>query len=85
MIKLIVCDFDDSLALEYDFIASGYRVCSNYIANKIQSYSNTEIEYIFWSMFKRSPQNVFNRTLQQLGLDNDTDLLNQLINLYRYK
>ena len=84
MIKLIVCDFDDTLALEYDFIASGYRVCSNYIASKIQSYSKTEIEGFFWEAFKQSPKNVFNRALQQLGLDNDTDLLNQLINLYRY-
>ena len=35
MIKLIVCDFDDTLVLERSFIESGYVACSSFLSEKI--------------------------------------------------
>lgn len=83
MIKLIVCDFDDTLVLERSFIESGYVACSSFLSEKIDIKSE-KIKEVFWSKFEQSHSNVFDASVEKLLGRKDDKLTQKLIEIYRF-
>ncbi len=81
MIRLIICDLDDTIFPEYDYVISGYRE----IAKKYSKKMDIDSESIFdqlKSSFDTFVINPFNSFIEKNSLnDNEMD---KMIDIYRY-
>lgn len=81
-VEIIVFDLDDTLYLERDFAHSGFRATADWIeANTgIAHFAETCAEIFAAGDRAR----IFDRALEQVGLAHRTDLIAQLVDLYRF-
>lgn len=81
MIKVLVFDLDDTLFPEHEFVLSGFQVVSNWVAKK---YSLLEFFEVAWQFFKEGKRNqIFNLTLEKLGVEYDPCMIQELVQIYR--
>lgn len=83
MIKLAVCDFDDTLVLERDFIKSGYARAADFLVEEGFIESAKEAESALWREFSKSPKNVFDRFAKNFLPGAPAELVGKLIQIYR--
>ncbi|PWM30861.1 MAG: hypothetical protein DBX55_03885 [Verrucomicrobia bacterium] len=83
MIKLAVCDFDDTLVLERDFIKSGYARAAEFLAEEGFAENAEEAESALWREFSKSPKNVFDRFAKNFLPGAPSELAEKLIQIYR--
>lgn len=81
MIKVVLFDLDDTLYPEIDYVKSGFSEVAKVIASKI-NLTDTEIYELTMALFNDSKNNVFNRLVEQLNLDNS--ILPTLIKTYQF-
>ena len=83
MIKLVVCDFDDTLVLERSFIESGYVACSSFLSEKTDI-KPEKIKEVFWRKFEQSHSNVFDTSVAELLERKNDKLVQELVDIYRF-
>lgn len=78
MNKAIIFDLDDTLISEYDYVLSGFYEVDKYLKQEcgINCYE------LLIQLFSKDKQNVFNRLLAKISLNDDMFLKN-IINIYR--
>jgi putative hydrolase of the HAD superfamily len=83
MITTVIFDLDDTLHDEVEYCKSGFRTVADFLAGS----SNVPAQDIFntlWNQFKAgNRKNTFNKTLDEIGIDYDDNLIQELINVYR--
>lgn len=82
MIKAIVFDLDDTLISEKEYIKSGFKAISNILAKEYRLEEETIYETMY-SLFELDSKNVFNRLLDELEIEYNTEYIKYLINEYR--
>lgn len=84
MIKAVVFDLDDTLISEMQYIESGYKKIAIKIKNDYRlEISEYEIYSLMIYLFKIDSKNVFNRTLEILGIEYTLEYIKELVNCYR--
>lgn len=81
MIKMIVCDLDDTLMSEYDYVMSGYRAVSEYIKDK----AGVNSEILFAELkyhFDRHSEDPFNEIIGKYGISDA--LKSEMLRAYRF-
>jgi len=79
--KAVIFDLDDTLYPEIDYVISGFKVVSKFIACKINRNYDLILNELL-DLFKLDRKNVFNRYLKQYNLDKE--IIEECVNLYRY-
>jgi putative hydrolase of the HAD superfamily len=82
MIKAVVFDLDDTLILERDYIRSGFSIITKKISEDFQI-DEDDISKVMNYIFKISSTNVFNSTLDFLGVCYRDSYIKELVNVYR--
>lgn len=80
MIKLLISDLDDTLYPEVNFTYSGFRVVSDYLANKYHLSSEHLFQFLKKSFLNGFRGNNFNLLLDEFNIKEN---INNLINLFR--
>ncbi len=80
MSAVVVFDLDDTLYLERDYVRSGFKAVDDYLqVKKIDGFFT-----VAWIFFQNGGRgNTFNVVLEKLGVAYDTQLIQQLIRVYR--
>lgn len=83
MVKMVVFDLDDTLYPEMEFVLGGFRASADVL------YSITQGQVDAFSLFVSILENeggekVFDKALERLGLARTDDLIQRLVNAYRY-
>ncbi|KPH75933.1 HAD family hydrolase [Oceanobacillus caeni] len=82
MIKAVIFDLDDTLVPEEQYVKSGYYHIARILEKKL-NYSKENLYNLLIRLFKSSPQKVFNRLYETLGISyKEADILN-LVEEYR--
>lgn len=81
--RLIICDFDDTLALERDFIKSGYRHVARFLCGKFGGLGECACVQIFEEEFRISRQGVFDRSVERIFGAPNQALALELVEQYR--
>lgn len=80
-IKAIVFDLDDTLFPEHEFVLSGFKSVGDWILNQ---YTISNFFDVAWNLFKAGERGrIFNQALVTLGLEDDTSLIQELVQVYR--
>ena len=83
MIQIVIFDMDDTLYDEIDYCKSGYHACSNWLSTKF----NVDADQIYTAMlneFNTGNRNrIFNSALDISGINRDSDLITELVQIYR--
>ena len=82
MISVIICDFDDTLVSELQFIRSGYSACAKIVSEYGIDEKIAEKTFLIESL--QSYKNVFDRSVKKLFGRENPDILKRLIAEYRY-
>lgn len=77
----IVLDIDDTLYLERDYVASGFRAVGRYVASTRGVSRFADVAALHFAMGRRG--DIFDRTLATLGMADDPMLIGDLVALYR--
>lgn len=81
MIKLIICDLDDTLMSEYDYVLSGYRAVSKHMEN-MTGLDSRRLFSELKDCYDRHKKDPFNDILSKHGLSDS--LKEEMIRVYRY-
>ncbi len=81
MIKLIICDLDDTIFPEYDYVISGYREIAKKYNEKVGINTNSIFNQLKAS-FDADIENPFNAFIEKNNLN--LNEINAMINIYRY-
>jgi putative hydrolase of the HAD superfamily len=79
--KLIVFDLDDTLFPESEFVLSGFHSVSRWISAQYSIFDFDEVAVSLFSEGHRG--DIFNKALDAIGLKYDSQLLQELVNIYR--
>jgi putative hydrolase of the HAD superfamily len=80
-IKILVFDLDDTLFPEREFVLSGFQAVSDWM---LQQYSVSGFFDVAWNLFEAGKRGkIFNLTLDQLGVEYESNLVAELIQVYR--
>jgi len=82
MIKAVIFDLDDTLAPESEFVYSGLRIIAIELSTRYGLPLMKTYEDLI-STFNENPKNVFNRTLETLGIPYTNKDIVDLVNIYR--
>jgi putative hydrolase of the HAD superfamily len=78
---VIVCDLDDTLYLERDYVASGFRAVGEWAEQKL---SLPEFGNVAWTLFEAGHrERIFNVALNKLDVAVDSGLIEQMVAVYR--
>jgi putative hydrolase of the HAD superfamily len=78
---VIVCDLDDTLYLERDYVASGFKAVGVWAEAQL---SLTEFGHVAWKLFEAGRRDrIFDIALQELGVREDRGLIQQMVAIYR--
>ncbi len=78
---VIVCDLDDTLYLERDYVASGFKAVGGWAETHL---SLANFENVAWRLFQAGRrERVFDAALHELGVAGDSDLIQQMVSVYR--
>jgi putative hydrolase of the HAD superfamily len=81
MTRVVVFDLDDTLYLERDFVRSGFAAVGRWLE---AHYGVNDFEAYAWDLFLAGGRgDVFDRTLPQIGLEPQPELLRRLVGVYR--
>lgn len=81
MLKAVVFDLDDTLFPEYEFVWSGFQAVSDWVATK---YASTGFFEVAWQFFQQGNRNnIFNLALEKLRVEYETDVIQELVQIYR--
>lgn len=80
--KIVVFDLDDTLISEREYIDSGFRAVAEVISKQTKL-SKDDIKNKMDELFKKNSLNVFNRTLNELGITYEMKYIKELISTYR--
>ena len=82
--SVLVFDLDDTLYLERDFVASGFREVAHVLGQLI----GTEAIQVFrfmWGLFENGSRgHIFNQALREFKQEDNDELVTELINIYRF-
>lgn len=78
---VVVCDLDDTLYLERDYVASGFEAVGGWADEQL---SLAEFGNIAWKLFQAGRrERIFDAALQELGVGWDSGLIQQMVAIYR--
>ncbi|WP_338425820.1 HAD family hydrolase [Sphingopyxis kveilinensis] len=78
---VLVCDLDDTLYLERDYVASGFEAVGGWAEKQL---SLPDFGRVAWQLFQTGHrERIFDVALQQLGVTGDSDLIQQMVSVYR--
>ena len=80
MVELVICDLDDTLILERDFVASGFEACSEFLSKF--GCARAEARAAMWEEFENSHAGVFDRISERFARDGETT--KELVEIYRH-
>ena len=81
-VRAVVFDLDDTLYPEVDYVHSGFRCIANHLAEG--EWTAEGVFELLWSAFSQGPKDrVFNTVLGQLGRDDNSEAIAELVTLYR--
>ena len=81
MIKALVFDLDDTLFPEHEFVQSGFQAVGDWISEK---YSIPGFFEVAWKLFAAGKRgNIFNLTLEDLGIEYEPFMIQKLLQIYR--
>ena len=84
MIEAIIFDMDDTLFAELDYCQSGFKTVAQYLSEKLGNLSADKAFDAFWKIFTAgNHKTVFNKGLEQLGIEYDLDFIEDLVQVYR--
>ena len=76
-----VLDIDDTLYLERDYVLSGFNAVGEWLH---ATHHTTGFADCCWNLFEQGVRGrIFNQACEALGIDSDSELLTQLIHVYR--
>jgi len=81
VIKAVVFDLDDTLYPEKQFVLSGFRAVSDWLADRYGKPGFFEIATGFFASGTRG--NIFDLSLKRLGMNFDNNFVKQLVQVYR--
>ncbi len=84
MVKLLVCDFDDTLVDELKFVESGFYECARVFAPQFPNLGTSGLLNLFRSEFSVSSSGVFDRVFGKIGGNNAAKLAADAVDAYRY-
>lgn len=78
---VVVCDLDDTLYLERDYVASGFKAVGGWAEEQM---SLAEFGNVAWQLFQAGRrERIFDAALQELGVGGDSGLIQQMVEIYR--
>jgi putative hydrolase of the HAD superfamily len=78
---VIVCDLDDTLYLERDYVASGFRAVGEWAEKQL---SLPKFGDVAWRLFEAGHrERIFNAALKEFGAADDGSLVEQMVAVYR--
>lgn len=78
---VVVCDLDDTLYLERDYVASGFKAVGVWAEAQL---SLPDFGNVAWKLFQAGRrERIFDAALQQLGVGGDRGLIEQMVAVYR--
>jgi len=78
---VIVCDLDDTLYLERNYVASGFRAVGEWAKKEL---ALPDLGDVAWAFFEAGcRERVFDVALQKLGVGADSKLIEQMVAVYR--
>jgi putative hydrolase of the HAD superfamily len=81
MTAVLVFDLDDTLYLERDFVRSGFRAVDRWLASRDMVEGFFEVA---WQLFEAGRRgDVFDCTLERLGMSLEAELIRRLVDVYR--
>jgi putative hydrolase of the HAD superfamily len=81
-VQVIVFDLDDTLYSEHEYVHSGFRAVSAFL--KAEGIVRQDVSDAMWSLFAAGERNaVFNRVLENFGVEPAQELIDRLIGVYR--
>lgn len=84
MITMVVFDLDDTLYDEIEYCKSGFASVADFLADRPGYPTASRIFETLWKEFTSgNHKTTFNAALEQLGIQYDTALIEQLIEVYR--
>lgn len=84
MIKLLICDFDDTLVDELVFVESGFSECARVFAPQFPNLGTDGLSVLFRREFKVSRSGVFDRVFGEIGGNDVAKLVADAVDTYRY-
>ena len=83
MITTVIFDLDDTLYDEIEYCKSGFRTVADFLAN-LSNVPAPDIFNALWNQFTAgNRKNTFDKTLDDIRIDYDDNLIQELINVYR--
>jgi putative hydrolase of the HAD superfamily len=80
-IQVIVFDLDDTLFPEHEFVLSGLKAVGNWM---LEQYAVTDFFNVAWNLFQTGQRGtIFNQTLDYLNVEYSSDLIQDLVQVYR--
>ncbi len=78
---VIVCDLDDTLYLERDYVVSGFRAVGDWAEKQL---SIPEFGNVALALFEAGHrERIFNTALQEIGVGEDRGLVERMVGVYR--
>lgn len=84
MLKLLICDFDDTLVDELKFVESGFAECARVFAPQFPDLGTSGLLNLFRHEFAVSRSGVFDRAFGSIGGNNAETLAARAVDTYRY-
>lgn len=82
MYKVVIFDLDDTLISEDEYIHSGYEAVAEFLSEKYTLEKDHIAEELYF-LYEESPQNVFNRLLDQYHIEYEKKDILELVGKYR--
>jgi putative hydrolase of the HAD superfamily len=82
-LKVLVCDLDDTLCLERDFVKSGFRAVSALLSHR-SGISFGDVFGFMWNLFETGVRGtIFDLTVSHFNLSTQNGLVSELVAVYR--
>ena len=82
--SVLVFDLDDTLYLERDFVASGFREVA-YVLGQLIGTEAIRVFQFMWSLFESGSRgHIFNQALREFKQEDNDELVAELVNIYRF-
>lgn len=82
-VKIVACDFDDTLAPEIAFVESGFNAVAAFFADEY-GVDAQSAHSAFWSAFNVSHKNVFDRAVGLLGANLAQSAIVRAVEVFRF-
>jgi putative hydrolase of the HAD superfamily len=83
MITTVIFDLDDTLYDEIEYCKSGFRAVADFLACSLKVPARNIFDALWSQSIAGNRTNTFNKTLEQIKVDYDDNLIQELIRVYR--